>query len=120
MNVISSTIRYVKANDETDLAYAPGEDAFAIIQMSNVELSPEHQRNAEAVTRQLVDAAIRFGGTYYLTYQLYPSIEQMRKAYPEAARVFERKRLYDPEERFMSKFYEKYGMIPPSGHGAPN
>ena len=64
------------------------------------------------------DAALRFGGTYYLTYQLYPTREQMRKAYPNAEYVFGRKRFYDPAERFMSKFYEKYGMIPSHDHGA--
>lgn len=120
MNVISSTIRYVKANDETELAYAPKEDAFAIIQMSNAGLSAEGQRQAETVTQQLVDAAIRFGGSYYLTYQLYPTREQMWRAYPNARHVFERKRFYDGEERFMSKFYEKYGRASPSDHDASN
>ena len=38
MNVVSSTVRYVRANDESYLAYAPHEDAFAIIQMSTVGL----------------------------------------------------------------------------------
>jgi decaprenylphospho-beta-D-ribofuranose 2-oxidase len=110
MNVISSTIRYVKANDETALAYAPREDAFAIIQMSNVGLSAEEQRHAQAVTQQLVDAAIRFGGTYYLTYQPYATREQLRKAYPKADDVFDRKRFYDPGERFMNTFYARYGQ----------
>jgi FAD/FMN-containing dehydrogenase len=118
MNVVSSTIRYVKANDETDLAYAPKEDAFAIIQMSNAPLSEEGQRRAQTVTQQLVDAAIRFGGAYYLTYQSYPTRAQMWRAYPEAKRVFERKRFYDPEERFMSKFYEKYGSASAPDHDA--
>jgi len=120
MNVVSSTIRYVKANDETYLAYAPKEDAFAIIQMSNAGLSAEGQRQTQAVTQQLVDVAIRFGGSYYLTYQLYPTRDQMWRAYPNAEHVFERKRFYDPEERFMSKFYEKYGSASPSDHGAPH
>jgi decaprenylphospho-beta-D-ribofuranose 2-oxidase len=118
MNVISSTIRYVKANDETYLAYAPHEDAFAIIQMSNVGLARQDQQRAEAVTQQLVEAAIRFGGTYYLTYQLYPTREQLRKAYPQADFVFGRKRFYDPQERFMSEFYARYGMIPAHDHAA--
>ena len=108
MNVISSTVRYVKANAETALAYAPNEDCFAIIQMSNVGLSKEEQANAEKVTREIVDAAIRYDGRWYLTYQLYPTPAQLRKAYPKADFVFERKRHYDPDERFSSKFYERY------------
>lgn len=111
MNVLSSTIRYVKANDETDLSYCPREDCFAVILMSNVSLSKEGQAHAEKVTQQLVDAALRQDGTYYVAYQLYPTHEQMHRAYPRAKKVFDRKRFYDPEERFMNKFYEKYGKI---------
>ena len=108
MDVISSTIRFVKKNDETALAYAPKEDCFAIIQMSNVGLSKEEQAQAAKVTQDLVDAATVNGGSYYLTYQDYPTPEQMRKAYPKTDFVFERKRHYDPDERFSSKFYERY------------
>ena len=108
MNVISSTIRYVKANDETYLAYAPKEDAFAIIQMSNVGLSQKAQASAQKVTQELVDAALKYSGTYYLTYQLYPTFEQLRQAYPQAQLFFEKKLQYDPQEIFVNKFYEKY------------
>jgi hypothetical protein len=64
------------------------------------------------VTQELVDAALRFGGTYYLTYQPYPTPDQLRKAYPKADYVFGRKRFYDPGERFMSAFYARYGGRP--------
>src|SRR5439155_17659815 len=76
LNVLSSTVRYVAPNATSALAYAPHKPAFAIMQMSNVELSADGQASAQAVTRQLVDAALQYGGTYYLTYQLYPSPAQ--------------------------------------------
>jgi decaprenylphospho-beta-D-ribofuranose 2-oxidase len=109
LNVLSSTVRYVAPNATPALAYAPHKAAFAIIQMSNVPLSAEGQARAESVTRQLVDAALDYGGTYYLTYQLYPTAEQLHRAYPNARRAFERKRFYDPDEIFSNQFYEKYG-----------
>jgi decaprenylphospho-beta-D-ribofuranose 2-oxidase len=109
MNVLSSTVRYVTPNATPALAYAPRRAAFAIIQMSNVPLSPEGQARTAAVTQRLVDAAIENGGTYYLTYQLYPTPEQLHRAYPNARHAFERKRFYDPEELFTSQFYQKYG-----------
>ena len=109
MNVLSSTVRYVTPNAAPQLAYAPRRDAFAIIQMSNVDLSPEGQARTAAVTQRLVDAAIENDGTYYLTYQLYPTPEQLHRAYPNARHAFERKRFYDPEELFTSQFYQKYG-----------
>ena len=81
--------------------------------MSNVGLSADAQAHAEAVTRQLVDAALEHGGTYYLTYQLYPTVEQLHRSYPNAGYAFERKRFYDPEEMFTSQFYERYGHVQP-------
>ena len=113
LNVLSSTVRYVKANRTPTLAYAPDRDVFAIIQMSNVPLSAEGQDRAARVTRELVDAAIEQGGTYYLTYQLYPTPDQLHRAYPDARRAFERKRHYDPGELFSSQFYERYGHTDP-------
>lgn len=108
LNVISSTIRYVKANDEVDLSYAPQKDCFAIIQMSNVELTEKAQLQAAQATQGLVDIALKWGGTYYLTYQLYPSAAQLQKAYPRASQVFKMKKNYDPDEIFTSLFYEHY------------
>lgn len=113
MNVLSATVRYVTANDAPVLAYAPGGDVFAVIHMSNVELSEGGQARAATVTRQLVDAAIEQGGTYYLTYQLYPTPEQLHRAYPRAREAFERKRFYDPNQTFTSQFYERYGHTEP-------
>jgi decaprenylphospho-beta-D-ribofuranose 2-oxidase len=81
--------------------------------MSNVELSAEGQARAERVTRQLVDAALEYGGTYYLTYQLYPTPEQLHRAYPNAGRAFARKRFYDPDELFSNRFYQRYGHSEP-------
>ena len=113
LNILSSTVRYVTQNSTPALAYAPSGDVFAIIQMSNVGLSVDAQARAEAVTRQLVDAALEHGGTYYLTYQLYPTVEQPHRAYPNAGHAFERKRFYDPDEVFTSQFYERYGHTQP-------
>jgi hypothetical protein len=109
MNVLSSTVRYVTPNATPALAYTPRREAFAIIQMSNVGLTPGEQAHAADVTRRLVDAAIEFGGTYYLTYQLYPTAEQLHRAYPNARHAFERKRFYDPGEVFTNQFYDLYG-----------
>ena len=108
MDVVSSTIRFVKANDSVYLSYLPKEDGFAIIQMSNVGLSKEAQEHTRDVTRQLVDAAIKNEGAYYLTYQLYPSKEQFFAAYPMATYVFRQKLVYDPLELFSSEFYKTY------------
>jgi hypothetical protein len=107
-NVISFTVRHVRANGEAVLSYAPERDAFAVIHMSNIGLDDESQARYRRMTRELVDAAIRHGGTHYLTYQTWPTREQLRAAYPNADLFFTKKLGYDPEEMFVSRFYEVY------------
>jgi FAD/FMN-containing dehydrogenase len=64
----------------------------------------------EALTRDLIDAALACGGRYYLPYRLHATREQMRRAYPRAQAFFELKRRYDPDEIFQNQFYLKYGQ----------
>ncbi len=110
INIISSTIRYVKANDEIMLPYAPTKDAFSVIVMSNISLEQAEVEKAELSTQRLVDAAIKHGGTHYLTYQLFPTKAQLTKEYPRIDEAFDLKRKYDPEELFMNDFYAKYAL----------
>lgn len=107
-NVLSATIRYVSPYDSPELAYAPSHESFAVVLLLNVGLAESAQAATESMTRQLVDAALRHDGSYYLTYQLYPSANQLLRAYPLAAHAFERKRFYDPNETFVNQFYQRY------------
>lgn len=107
VNVLNATVRYIRENKEATLSYSK-QDGFAIVILINQKLFKEGYVHTEQVTRQLVDAVLQNKGTYYLTYQLYPTSEQLRKAYPHANSFFEKKRKYDPNELFMNMFYEKY------------
>ncbi len=108
VNVISFTIRYVKYNNETLLPYCSKEDCFAIIFMANVGLDPVSQAHITQTTRDIVDATIGHQGTYYLTYQLYPTREQIKKMYPNLDTFIQLKKKHDPNEIFINKFYKKY------------
>ncbi|MEK6890120.1 MAG: FAD-binding oxidoreductase [Nanoarchaeota archaeon] len=108
VNVLSFTIRYVRPNNESLLSYAPGEEAFAVIYYSNVKLKEKELKKTEKTVQKMVDSAIKYSGKYYLTYNLYPTQEQIRKSYPNIDIIFSKKKQYDPNETFMSKFYAKY------------
>jgi len=62
-----------------------------------------------ALTRELVDAALALGGTYYLPYRLHATQAQFERAYPMAQQFFALKRRYDPAGLFRNSFYEAYG-----------
>ncbi len=107
VNLTSVTVRYVPKNTEAHLSYAR-QESFAIVMYINQALSKEGIQKAETWTRKMVELALKNQGSYYLTYQLYPTKEQIRLAYPESESFFEKKRFYDNSELFMNKFYEKY------------
>ena len=47
-------------------------------------------------TRELIDAVLAVGGTYYLPYQPHATAEQFHRAYPRAKELFALKRKLDP------------------------
>ena len=108
INTLSVTVRYVRKSSDTLLSYCPYEDCFSIILLINIWLDTDSQKHMEEVTRKIVDSALAHSGSYYLTYQLYPSGEQLRKAYPNFDSFISAKKKYDPNEIFINSFYKHY------------
>lgn len=106
-NLLNVTVRVVHRDTVTALPYAKT-DMFAFVLYFNQKLTVTDSRTIERTTDELIDLAIRLGGTFYLPYQLYYSREQLLAAYPEINYFFGEKRKYDPIGLFTNKFYEKY------------
>lgn len=107
VNLLNASVRYLNPNKEAHLSYAH-EEGFAIVILVNQRLTPIAEEQMKLATQKMVDAVLRHDGTYYLTYQLYPSTEQMKLAYPNKDSFFEKKRKYDEKELFKNLFYERY------------
>ena len=58
--------------------------------------------------RELIDAALRHGGRYYLPYRLDATREQFARAYPEAAAFAALKKCIDPANRFRNLLWDRY------------
>jgi decaprenylphospho-beta-D-ribofuranose 2-oxidase len=108
INILSVTLRYVPPDKEPFLRYANSEESFALVLYINQKLSNDGKKEAAAWTQKLVDHVLSVGGNYYLPYQLYPTREQIRRAYPQIDEFFRLKKKHDPNELFVSKFYEHY------------
>ncbi len=108
-NLLGVTLRYVKANNETSLSYAPREDAFAVIFYFNELRSDEGRARGNALIHRLNHLALRCEGTFYLTYLRDLDPESLRQAYPAIDAFFQMKRSLDPEDRFTSRFFEMHG-----------
>jgi FAD/FMN-containing dehydrogenase len=106
-DLLNVTVRSVNRDEDTFLRYAD-QRMLAFVLLFNQPIAPVAESRTAALTRSLVDAALLCGGRYYLPYRLHASAQQFHRAYPQAARFFELKRLHDPEETFQNLFYRTY------------
>ena len=65
-------------------------------------------RKAATDFRRLIDRAIEWGGSYYLTYHRFAERQQVEACYPQFAEFLNLKRRHDPDERFQSDWYRHY------------
>ena len=108
-NLLNVTIRTVHRDTVTALPYAK-QDMFAFVLYFNVKFNQKDNEILRKTTIDLIDAAEKSGGTYYLPYQLFYSKAQLQGAYPEVDQFFAAKKRYDPIGLFSNKLYEKYGL----------
>lgn len=107
-DLLNVTVRDVLQDDDSFLRYAD-RDMLAVVMLFNQPRTAEGDASMEAMTRDLIGAALRLGGRYYLPYRLHATREQLEAAYPQVARFFELKRRYDPQQTFQNSFYLRYG-----------
>ena len=118
VNVLNISIRHSVADPGTWLAWTRGETfAFVLYYKQGTD---ESARNTVAVwTRELIDAVLECGGTYYLPYQQHATLDQFHHAYPNAVRLFELKRRLDPDYRLRNSLWDKYYQPWLAGNIAP-
>lgn len=107
VDLLNITIRGVQRDNASYLNYAR-EDVFGFVMLFNQKKTKAQEEDMKNLTNQLVDVALKNGGTFYLPYRLHISPEKMRKTYPQADNFFKLKLKYDPEELFSNKFYQHY------------
>ncbi len=108
--VIYGTIRLVERDDESFLAWARESFACVIFNL-HVEHTPAGQERAGAAFRRLIDRALQYGGSYYLTYHKHATRAQVEQCYPQFPAFLRLKRQYDPHERFQSDWYRHYAAL---------
>ena len=59
-------------------------------------------------TRELVDQAQAHGGSYYLTYQRWPTRTQLDRSYPHFDLFLAEKDYFDPTGMFTNQFHTQY------------
>lgn len=106
-DLLNITVRGIETDADSFLRYAD-QPVIAFVMFFNQPRTAEGESAMQALTRDLIEAALHHGGRYYLPYRLHATSSQFRRAYPRAGEFFARKRHYDPEELFQNQFYVKY------------
>jgi decaprenylphospho-beta-D-ribofuranose 2-oxidase len=107
LNLLDATVRYVEANEDAFLNYAR-HPALAVVLYTNMKTSQSGlEANAET-TREIIELALKNGGTFYLPYVLDFDKSELNRAYPMVNEFLAAKKRYDPHEEFSSDFYAKY------------
>ncbi|MGN7454333.1 FAD-binding oxidoreductase [Paenibacillus pasadenensis] len=109
LNVVNITVRYMPQNGESALSYTASEDRAALVLLINEKRSAARLERLERLTQRMIGLAQSLGGTYYLTYQPYATLEQFRRSYPGWTELAAAKRRYDPGSLFWNDWYGKYG-----------
>ena len=107
VDLIFGSIRFIERDDESFLAWAKQPYACVVFNIHTVHTPLDLERSAHTF-RRLVDLAIRYGGSYYLTYHRWATRKQVEACYPQFPEFLRLKRDYDPGERFQSDWYRHY------------
>jgi FAD/FMN-containing dehydrogenase len=107
MPLIYGAIRFIEQDKDSYLAWAKKRYACVIFSPHS---SGETQalRKTGGVCRQLIRAASKRGGSFYLTYNRFATRDELASAYPQFQEFLNLKKQYDPRETFQSDWYRYY------------
>lgn len=115
-NIMNVSIRHAVPDRGSLMAWAR-EEVFAFVVYYKQGTAPHEKTTVGIWTRELIDAVLSVGGTYYLPYQLHGTDEQFQQAYPRTKEWFALKQQFDPNNRFRNKLWDRY--YHPSGISQP-
>jgi len=107
VNVINISIRHARPDPGALLAWARDE-VFAFVIYYKQGTSAASREAVGRWTRELIDAALATGGSYYLPYQPHATDAQFLRAYPRAREFFALKRRLDPTNKFRNRLWDRY------------
>jgi len=104
---VNVSIRHSPADRLALLPWAR-EEVYSFVLFYKQRTDPAARREVGTWTRELIDAALRHEGRYYLPYQLHATREQFERAYPEVAQLRQLKARIDPRGRFSNMLWQTY------------
>lgn len=106
--LFNASVRFVKHDAKTKLSYAHEGDRFAVVLFFNQKLSSKEIEKTKVWVRQVIDYLIVHGGSYYLPYQHFATLEQFKACYPNWKSIISYKKSIDSAGLFDNGFFADY------------
>jgi hypothetical protein len=107
VDIIYGTVRLIEQDRESFLPWARKSYACVIFNV-HVEHNTSGMIKGGDVFRRLIDIGLKYGGSYYPTYNRYGLRRQVEACYPQLREFLKLKLKYDPQELFQSEWYRHY------------
>jgi FAD/FMN-containing dehydrogenase len=107
VDIIYGTVRLIEQDRESFLPWARRPYACVIFNV-HVEHTTSGLIKAGDVFRRLIDIGIKYGGSYYPTYNRYGLRRQVDACYPQLQEFLKLKLKHDPQKLFQSEWYRHY------------
>ncbi len=107
---IYGTIRAIRRDQTTFLPWARRDYGCVIFNLRTPH-TPQGRAQTASVFRQLNQAALDRGGSFFLTYSRAATREQIERGYPHFAEFLRLKRRYDPGLLFQSEWWRHYARM---------
>lgn len=105
--LVYGTIRCIEADKDSFLAWAKKRYACVIFTPHSGSEKMAFRKTGETC-RQLLRAANKRGGSFYLTYNRFATRDDLEDAYPQFGEFLGLKKKYDPQETLQSDWYRYY------------
>ena len=103
---LNVSIRHSPPDVHTQMRWAR-EEVFSFVVYYKQRVGVDAQRTVGSWTRNMIDIALKAGGTYYLPYQMHATQSQFDSAYPQA-HAFRTLRKQVGASRFTNSLWQKY------------
>lgn len=106
-DITYGTIRLIEQDTDSFLNWAPSRRVCIVVNL-HVPRTRSGIRKAKQDFRAILNHALDFGGTFYLTYHRWAEPRHVIAAYPQIHDFLQLKRSYDPTEMFQNDWYRHY------------
>ncbi len=106
-DLIYGTIRLIERDTETFLAWAREPWACVVFNLHTQHGAASLKKTARDF-RRIIDRALAYGGSYFLTYHRWATPEQVVACHPRLMEFLREKKRRDPHEVFQSDWYRSF------------